>query len=228
MTNAGIITATLGSYGGAVTGFQPASANLTNWSGVGTNSILLTTNVVTSIVAGANASVTNCYKCQWYHLHHRFGFCTEFGGMAIGHIHRAVTFRNDLQWHMVVIVGGSSKFTQGLLQRQRVHRFNTDGHNYGIYLRRFGRCNRHKPYRCRDRFLRMKNIVKICLVIFGLASFCPKALAQTPIGIKQNTFTTNKDPSFVITNAISNLTYSSAILCGIGWRGIRGKWKLLF
>jgi hypothetical protein len=47
----------------------------------------------------------------------------------------------------------------------------------------------------------MKNIVKICLVIFCLAIFCPKALAQTPIGIKQNTFTTNKDPSFLITEA---------------------------
>jgi hypothetical protein len=57
-TNAGIITATLGSYGGAVTGFQPASTNLTNWSGIGTNQILLTTNVVTSIAQGANATVT--------------------------------------------------------------------------------------------------------------------------------------------------------------------------
>ena len=54
----------------------------------------------------------------------------------------------------------------------------------------------------------MKNIVKICLVIFCLASFCPKALAQTPIGFKQNTFTTNKDPSFAIAGAVSNLTYS--------------------
>jgi hypothetical protein len=58
VTNAGVITATLGSYGGAVTGFQPATANLTNWSGIPTNTILLTTNVVTSIAAGANVTAT--------------------------------------------------------------------------------------------------------------------------------------------------------------------------
>jgi hypothetical protein len=58
-TNAGIITATLGSYGGAVTGFQPATTNGTNWSGIPTNTILLTTNVVTSIAAGANATVSS-------------------------------------------------------------------------------------------------------------------------------------------------------------------------
>ena len=57
VTNAGVITATLGSYGGAVTGFQPASANLTNWSGVPTNTILLTTNVVTSITQNTGATV---------------------------------------------------------------------------------------------------------------------------------------------------------------------------
>jgi hypothetical protein len=57
VTNAGVITATLGSYGGAVTGFQPASANLTNWSGIPTNTILLTTNVVTSITQNTGATV---------------------------------------------------------------------------------------------------------------------------------------------------------------------------
>jgi hypothetical protein len=59
VTNAGVITATLGSYGGAVTGFQPATTNGTNWSGIPTNTILLTTNVVTSIAAGANATVSS-------------------------------------------------------------------------------------------------------------------------------------------------------------------------
>ena len=57
-TNNGVITATLGSYGGAVTGFQPASQNLTNWASIPTNTILLTTNVVTSIAAGTTATVT--------------------------------------------------------------------------------------------------------------------------------------------------------------------------
>ena len=57
VTNAGVITATLGSYGGAVTGFQPATANLTNWSGIPTNTILLTTNVVTSITQNTGATV---------------------------------------------------------------------------------------------------------------------------------------------------------------------------
>jgi hypothetical protein len=56
-TNAGVITATLGSYGGAVAGFQPSSANLTNWASIPTNTILLTTNVITSIAAGTTASV---------------------------------------------------------------------------------------------------------------------------------------------------------------------------
>jgi hypothetical protein len=51
----------------------------------------------------------------------------------------------------------------------------------------------------------MKNIAQICLTIFCLAIFCPKALAQTPIGIKQNTFTTNKDPSFAITGAANGV-----------------------
>ena len=57
-TNAGVITATLGSFGGAVSGFQPASQNLTNWSTIGTNQILITTNVITSVVASTTASVS--------------------------------------------------------------------------------------------------------------------------------------------------------------------------
>jgi hypothetical protein len=56
-TTNGVITATLGSYGGAVAGFQPSSQNLTNWSSIPTNTILLTTNVITSITAGTTASV---------------------------------------------------------------------------------------------------------------------------------------------------------------------------
>lgn len=57
-TNAGIITATLSSAGGAVTGFQPASTNLTNWSYIQTNQILITTNVITSIVNSSGTSET--------------------------------------------------------------------------------------------------------------------------------------------------------------------------
>ena len=56
-TNAGLITALIGSWGGAVTGCQPLNSNLTSWSGVGTNQILLTTNVMTSVVAGSSVSV---------------------------------------------------------------------------------------------------------------------------------------------------------------------------
>lgn len=55
----GVITASLGSttnlYAG---GFQPATKNLTNWSAVATNQILLTRNLVTSIVQGNNVLIT--------------------------------------------------------------------------------------------------------------------------------------------------------------------------
>lgn len=58
-TNNGVITATLGSYGGAAVGYQPTNSNLTAWSTIPTNGILLTTNIVTSVVAGSNITVTN-------------------------------------------------------------------------------------------------------------------------------------------------------------------------
>jgi hypothetical protein len=57
-TNNGVITATLGSWGGAIAGFQPASVNLTNWSSIGTNQFLLTTNAVTSVSAGTSIQIT--------------------------------------------------------------------------------------------------------------------------------------------------------------------------
>jgi hypothetical protein len=59
-TNGGVITVTLGSTTNlySTSGFQPATANLTNWSGIGTNQILLTPNLVTKLVAGNNVTVT--------------------------------------------------------------------------------------------------------------------------------------------------------------------------
>lgn len=55
----GVITATLGSTTNLYTsGYQPATKNLTNWSAVATNSILLTTNLVTKIVQGNNVLIT--------------------------------------------------------------------------------------------------------------------------------------------------------------------------
>ena len=59
-TNNGVITATLGSTTNlySSSGFQPASANLTNWSGINTNLVLLNTPPVIGFVAGNNVSVT--------------------------------------------------------------------------------------------------------------------------------------------------------------------------
>jgi hypothetical protein len=59
-TNGGVITVTLGSTTNlySTSGFQPATANLTNWSGVPTNTILLTPNLVTRLVAGNNVTIT--------------------------------------------------------------------------------------------------------------------------------------------------------------------------
>ena len=62
ITNGGVITVTLGSttnlYASSSAGLQPAAANLTNWSGVPTNQILLTPSLVTTLVAGNNTTVT--------------------------------------------------------------------------------------------------------------------------------------------------------------------------
>jgi hypothetical protein len=61
-TNGGVITVTLGSttnlYASSKAGLQPASGNLTNWSTIPTNRILLTPNLVTRLVAGNNVTVT--------------------------------------------------------------------------------------------------------------------------------------------------------------------------
>ena len=55
-TNSGKISATIaGSL--SILGYQPSSANLTNWSQIPTNSILVTTNVVTTVTAGTGASI---------------------------------------------------------------------------------------------------------------------------------------------------------------------------
>ena len=55
----GVITASLGSTTNLYTSsYQPASQNLTNWASIPTNTILLTTNLVTSIVQGNNVLIT--------------------------------------------------------------------------------------------------------------------------------------------------------------------------
>jgi hypothetical protein len=61
-TNNGVITVTLGSttnlYTDSILGLQPSASNLTNWSTVGTNRILLTPNLVTWLASGNNVNIT--------------------------------------------------------------------------------------------------------------------------------------------------------------------------
>lgn len=57
--SSGIITATLGAQPSGATGnFQPASLNLTNWSGISTSQLVLTTNIVTQIIGGTNINLS--------------------------------------------------------------------------------------------------------------------------------------------------------------------------
>ena len=61
-TNSGVIVATFGSttnlYASSSAGLQPSTKNLTNWSTIGTNQILITTNLIYKIIQGNNVLVS--------------------------------------------------------------------------------------------------------------------------------------------------------------------------
>lgn len=59
-TNAGNVSVTIAATNTIpnLSGVQPASQNLTNWSGVNTNQIIQSTNLVSTIIAGASITVT--------------------------------------------------------------------------------------------------------------------------------------------------------------------------
>lgn len=54
----GIIVATIGSIASASGVFQPAATNLYQWAGIGTNQVVIGTNIIGQLVGGANVTLT--------------------------------------------------------------------------------------------------------------------------------------------------------------------------